>query len=422
MILVGCVICVAACTAGPADIARIESSLPSLPPWDEATTRLLADASDGRLDRFSLIDAALVAEGVYDPLRRERLQRLLENHAGDTVIPPMSDSASPLQAAYAVFHKRLLTGGYHAAASRVETALEQGRYNCLSATILFCEFCRLRGLSTTAVASPGHVFCRVRIDDEWLSVETTCPVWAEATRRAIDSDVACLRKDDDRASRALTPSMLVGKVFYNRGVALLAERRFESAIRVLAAGVRLDPTDAGAMENLLAALNNWALDLADNDQFQPASQAVLAGLALNADYPPLRDNDLHVHQRWTVALCNAGEFARAAELVNEGFRRRPEAALFDSGRLAVYQQWVDALFEQGDVNQAFAVLAQASGNLPDRLQEASEQEARLIHTHALRLMKLGRIEQAQRLWQRGTALQPENRLLHADEKLTSLRN
>src|SRR5690606_27981556 len=96
---------------------------------------------------------------------------------------------------------------------------------------------------------------------------------------------------------------LLAKIDYNRGVAHLAAARFPEAEQEFRLSLQLDPLDQAAQENLLAALNNWALALSDQAEFEQAARLLERGRAVNPDYGPLRANDLHIHQRWAQALC-----------------------------------------------------------------------------------------------------------------------
>ena len=56
-------------------------------------------------------------------------------------------------------------------------ALEQGRFNCVSATVLFNCLAERFGLHVCGLETPGHALSRLILPDGRLDVETTCPRW-----------------------------------------------------------------------------------------------------------------------------------------------------------------------------------------------------------------------------------------------------
>ena len=98
--------------------------------------RLFADAADGRLDEFSPLDAALVASGVEDAdsLRHYRAEG---GRAGRRIAASGKLAGTPRQRVEAVFeflHRRMLCGGYELAYTDLRRVLDDGRFNCVSAT------------------------------------------------------------------------------------------------------------------------------------------------------------------------------------------------------------------------------------------------------------------------------------------------
>ena len=66
-------------------------------------------------------------------------------------------------------------------------------------------------------------------------------------------------------------------IYYNRGVDLLAAKRFAEAADANANALRLDPQNAVARGNLLATLNNWSIALGDAGQFAEAIERCAKG-------------------------------------------------------------------------------------------------------------------------------------------------
>lgn len=314
---------------------------PPFPPPPGATTHveqtvrqspretLRRDLADGHLDQLSLFDAALAANGSMDAGGWEHRRQEFLRSCREIADHLPSQAAAPHR--YATLaksvHARWLTGNYDADCCSLSRTLETGDFNCVTATILFqtvAEFCGERPIS---IATKSHVLTCLEDHGERWYVETTCADWVPA--RLVD----CPEKTRHSASsgRALSREELLGKVFYNQGVAELRGHRYAAAAESLREARRLDAHDDAARENLLATLNNWALSECDAGHFPEAAAKLAEGLALAPDYGPLQANDLHIHQKWVKQLCARREYARATELLTEAARRRPDCDWFARG-------------------------------------------------------------------------------------------
>ena len=74
-------------------------------------------------------------------------------------------------------HRRVLRGGYDLAYTDLRRVLDEGRFNCISATVLFNYLAGQCGLECRGLEMPGHAMSRVLLADGPVDVETTCPQW-----------------------------------------------------------------------------------------------------------------------------------------------------------------------------------------------------------------------------------------------------
>ena len=252
-----------------------------LSPLDEA---LLADARDGSFDRFDLPSACLVAGGVADEqelvLRRRQLAEACAAAVRSTLRSSPQDEQ--VRQLLQVLHDRVLIGKYDRTASDLRRMLAAGDYNCLSALVIYHEVCSQAGVPLTLWAVPGHVYGQVGP----TRIEPTCRHWPPPSLAAATGS----------PPRQITPLALVGRFYYNRGVQLLEERRFEAGIAAMQAACQFDPGDAEARANLLAGLNNWAIELSRENR--PAAAALVArGLAIDPQFAPLVVCERYLQER-----------------------------------------------------------------------------------------------------------------------------
>jgi len=335
--------------------------------------RLFADASDGALDEHTLLAAALVAGGVTDPTKIEHYQKQIDARVAQLRRSGLV-SGSPKQRARAVFefmHGRLLCGGYRLEATDLTTVLETGRFNCVSASVLFCYLGERFGLDVRGLELPGHAMSRLHFGEGAVDVESTCPRWfrlaGDPRRRAeLVERTTGFRYDERRqgaGGREVSGVALVATIYYNRGVDLLAQKKFAEAVEANTKALGLDPSSATARGNLLATLNNWAIAEGEAGHFNEAVGLLRSGLALQADFRTFRANFIHVHRQWIEALCRRGEFEQSCAVLLAARRDLPDEPWFAETLQGVYRRWVSSLLAAEGFDGALAAV-----DVADRLQ------------------------------------------------------
>ncbi len=356
--------------------------------------RLLADAADGSLDEFSLLEGALIASGVTDLEDVEHYSATFSHRVAEMVTAEDDEptAAATAEQIYRFLHDEFLSGEYHSTCTEIDRALDDGDYNCVTATILYQCICQVHGLSPVAVATNTHVRSRL-LDDQTFDVETTCREWFDVARRDPSSQTF---RTKQQVTRPLSDVELLAKIYYNRGVSLLEKKAFEEAIALLHISRSLDPADLPTRENMAAGLNNWALAESDAGDFERAVELIEDGLRSDPEFAPLLANDVHVHQQWAVVLCERQQFAEALERLQRAYQRRPEVALFDRGRVSVLAQWAIVLFESGELKRATQLFAEASGWVKDH-SDISRCRSVAVREAAANLARQGRTDEALRL-------------------------
>jgi len=292
--------------------------------------QMLADASDGRLDRFTLLEAALLAGGDINErdfvgfrqsfhARRLDLKHTLAGHEED-------DAA---KAIFELLHREILTGEYSRNCTQVQMALRGEEYNCVTATVLYHSMATDYGVQMVAVATPGHVFSQLA---DGRDVETTCADWFDRTGPQPRPAAA------DR--RVLTPVELIAKIYYNRAVLYLEDHNFGAAIEALDISLTLDPADNDAQENRSAAYNNWSLDHSAQGRYAEACELLAIGRAADPEYAHFKKNEQHVRQCWVQQLCNRHQYQKALQVIEEG-ATHCEGDLFRHGPAIVKRMWAD---------------------------------------------------------------------------------
>ena len=313
--------------------------------------RLFADAADGRLDEFSPLGAALVAGGAdnVDELRRyERKAKTLAEE-----LRRSDESASPprqqVEAVFDFMHRRVLYAGYDLTATDLRVVLDQGRFNCVSATVLFNYFGDELGLKCRGLEMSSHAMSRVLLPEGAIDVETTCPQWFHLAgdprqqTAAASSTIGAAAWADRSKAREVSPIQLAAIIYYNRGVDLLAEKRFAEAAAANAKSLRLDPNNLTARGNLLATINNWSIHLGDTQHFAEAVDLLRQGLAIDRTFDPFAQNYVHIHHQWVEHLCREGRFEEALTILSRATAEMPDRDYLRRAERDVQRRWAKVI-------------------------------------------------------------------------------
>ena len=341
-------------TIDPAQIPSIYTII--LRNLDRIEMALLQDVLNGKWNNFDLLRAAFITEGMRDPRLINTYDAQLDALVA-RVIAVMRTSGNTCQQALAralfeAMHKEILTSGYSLDSTELSKVMSTGSFNCVSATVLFNVLAEKAGLDVSALEMPGHAKSRVRFADGLLmDIETTAPTWFAMQTDRERHEATLLRiapapaqTEPATAQNAVAPSQaiaeaelianqreinavqLIATIYYNIGVDLHAKKRYPEAAAANIKALYLDKDNKQAWTNLIASLNNWALDLADESKggrYQEAAAILDQGVALDPTYADFRTNQTFVFFYWIHGLARNGHFDDARRVYANAQTRLP---------------------------------------------------------------------------------------------------
>ncbi len=252
--------------------------------WSSREWTLLEDVADARLDRHSLFDASLLISGHQDAelkLLRSKLDRSIERCKA--TMPANLARRPKLRAIFGHLSADFLQGEYRADLFDVGKTVEQKEFNCLTATVLYKEFCQAFGVEIRVLWEPSHVQC-------WAPVSDSVGYVIETTASSTANAISPLTQASLLESRQLTNTQFVGKIFYNRGVRALTSDKYPTALLSTWACCVLDSADKPAQSNLRACINNWALLSAQERDVAMVQRLFDVGMKLDPNYEPFSRN------------------------------------------------------------------------------------------------------------------------------------
>lgn len=407
----------------PATVSGLAPSQPVLPALarEQGTEVLLfarhaaqrtAPPSEGNL----LLWAALSAEGHaterdFLPQQR-RIRELARKFKAD--IRSSADLRTQATALHELVHREVLTGGYDLGCSTLTETLQTGRFNCVTATILYVALCHEVGLEARGLEIPAHVYAQVGSGSNAIRVETTCARWFELSARDLAAAERVVpgrpsgNNDEagDAAPRPLDTWQLVAILYYNQGVDHAERGNYPAAIAANSKAYRLDPLSRSIRKNLLSAINNWALDLAEGGHYQQAIGLLEEGQQLAPEHATFNTNIVALYQRWVDELCQTERFAEADAVVRRAmlYHRDPRLA---TEQFVVYRRWGSYLVGARNVDQVLWLCATMRQRHPGDARAASA-EADLLVAAAWTLLREQRTAEGLRLLDDGSRRFPNN--------------
>ena len=328
------------------DERDVVASLASLlnVPWATSSleSRLLDDATEGRLDQWALVEAALVAGGVKDVVDLNRYSAQMKQWSVAALAADRPREATRKRAANVLelMHARIMPRGYQIDATDLTAVLDHGQFNCVSATVLFMAISAELGLHVTAIELPTHAFCRVTAGDETFDVEPTCRRWFDViddpqARAAVSRRIAGPSGDGAAAPRTVSSAQLLAVIYYNRGVDLIRRGDDTGAIVANLRAMSLDPQSATARGNLWVAVNNSALGQCRDQRFSAAAGLISRARQAVPHHAALKANELYIYQQWSAELCRQNRLTEAMAVLDAGLARQPESEILAARRIEI---------------------------------------------------------------------------------------
>jgi tetratricopeptide (TPR) repeat protein len=322
-----------------------------------------AQAHAGPLDPAGFANLALLASGVTDAPRRAAYVRRLDQLAqqAGAALAAAATPADKAQALLGWLHKGPMAKGYRTEQTDLSVLLDSGEFNCVSSATIYNILALRLGLDVRAVEVPDHAYSVFYQGTNHMDVETTTAAGFNPSR----DPVAVARFEHQTGfhyipdahrdqRREIDDVGLAAIIYYNHGVMLSHQKRYDEALAAYFRAMSLDPEFASAVKNALAVLANWSVALSQDRNWPAALKVVQTGLALAPDDPSLRHNHAAVWTQWASSEIDAGHPDAAINI----FKRA--AAAIPNGGFAELQAWVyikpgEQLLGQKNWDAAFAL-------------------------------------------------------------------
>lgn len=354
---------------------RRASVLRTAPRPDPATARLLADAADGHFGSHRLIRAALIASGADNSALLAEYERRFDAWCADLRRSGelRGDGPRRAKAIHDYLHARVFYGGYRDDATDLACVFETGEFNCVSSTICFLALAQQLGVVAQAIELPGHCLVELPTAAGVVEIETTCPQWFDVLdspqqRRDMVRQVTGFEHRTAQSRRRVNDVRLLGIIYYNRGVEQLARGEYRAAAESNLLAIRVDPTNDIARGNLLATLNNWALDLSSSQRHVEALDLLDAAIAIAPDHRNFLSNEIHITQNRVEQLLAGNEWRQALRRLDAAVEKRPTETYYRQARWSLVERQGDAFLASDRLDAATALFDAVAQRYPHAVE------------------------------------------------------
>ncbi len=285
--------------ASPVPVKSVQSGL---------LETLEADINDGRLQEFSLIEAAFIVSGATTKeLLNESLRwyDTLIQEIEDKNIMVLMDQKASAERLFFFLHSNWLKT-YQKEATTLLDIQQKRLYNCVSATVLYNLTCEKLGLQTMGFETPSHVYTIFTNFGEYVMVENTTTMGFNIMKnlRAYSQYLTEYYPDklvlkiglnqlyayENSKGREINNTELIGLICYNQAYFAAGQENFEKAYNfvLLAQQFNIDSRSNQAFEMNL--YYKWGKSLFDQQKFFDAFEVFADAVYRYEDNSDFKNN------------------------------------------------------------------------------------------------------------------------------------
>ena len=299
---------------------------------------LFEDAADGEFNRLGLEQAALIASGVTQKDLLKYITKIdsLYNHIA-LRWPMKKLNAFQKGHVILVFLHRTALKTYDPGATEIQKALDDGRFNCVSATLLFNILCERFGVKTAGIEVPTHLYSVVYDKmSPFVSreVQTTIPLGFLIQQVPWNEFIYNSKIQTWKGKRVVSRVPLIAVIYYNRGIYWIRQKAYDKALPYYQRAFLLDPGFPALGELMVQLYAAWGYNFFNQGQYAKAVQIYREGLRLLQGKVTEKDATL-LKEHLTAAFINSANL-----LMRDKKWENARLLLSEAGQLGFHNQTV----------------------------------------------------------------------------------
>lgn len=332
-----------------------------------AEQKVAHELSRGNLTSFSLVDAGLIASGATteEQLSRYRSKYQVLVQKIRLALPGIGGTThNRAKKIFDLMFEHAMKA-YQSEQTTLLEIFDEGYFNCVSATLLYNLLCDEFGITTRVAVVPAHVYSQINNGTAWIDAETTSSAGFNPLRERASGNPEGRVFIEDRGHPGnksfINTGRLVALLYYNRGTLAHTQGRSTDAVSFLLRALSIFPQHKESMENLLAAMLEWAKKESQAGNTTKALQILNEcdqALGPRQETATLRDGLV-----FTTAQSSAekGDFASAVQQIEQYLASLPSRTAQHTTVLRGYLlQWAQQNMQLGKYQEMLALLDRAA--------------------------------------------------------------
>jgi len=351
--------------------------------------KLEVDIEDGKLDQFSLIEAAFIVSGVTseDTLATslDWFRGILKDIEIKNLVDRMHETVSA-ERLFLYFHTTWLKT-YKKEATTLLDVQQRKEYNCVSATVLYNLTCDELGLTTEGFETPSHVYTIFSNFSEYVMVENTTSMGFNIIKnlKRYSQYLAQYFPDklnykigldriyayENSKGRPITNTELIGLIGYNKAVFSANEKEYSAAYNHLLLAQKFNADSRSNQKFEVHLYYQWGRQLFEQRKFYEAFE-------IFADATYRYDENQDFMKNCVLAFKNTLKmawFSKDWEVTEKSIREMAELEILNDKdyqfQKNVLINWLNLFLQEKDKDQARRVIGVIKQNhqLDDSLRE-----------------------------------------------------
>ena len=330
------------------------------------------------------------------------------------------------EAILALAHERFFRR-YVEAESRLDAAVLDGRFNCVSSSALYLILARAAGLVADGVITKDHSFCVIQAGDRTIDVETTNPYGFDPGSKKDFHDsfgrvtgYSYVPPSDYRRRENVNGRHLVALILWNRATLLERAGQWAQAVALAVDAYAYSPTE-GSQRQLEDRLYNNAGALLNEKRWYEALPFLEQAMALYGSAPRL--DGLAKQARLAILADELEQMSPTAGIVaiseawEQGLvdrKHRDELLAYSYGKRAEDERIIGGWFAAWEVLQQGIAAAPQSSQLARMVETARKNWTYEVHNRFAALYNARNFQEALAVMEEALTVLPGERLFIND--------
>jgi tetratricopeptide (TPR) repeat protein len=373
-----------------------------------------------RLDDEALLDALVFASGVEASEGRRKYRERFDALLADAkkAVAGAKDTRDRGERLMKFLHGGVMNKGYAGDQTSFTSVFDTGKFNCVSAVAVYHQVGARLGMELRPIsipgpgggALPGHASLDLVDGTERVQVEPTNPNGFDWETKVKKPGVIVLGFVPDRKTGHEVDAIGVAAMIYsNRGVALTNAKppKWEAAARCYLAALALDPIHETATNNLQSLFTNWGPALVKEKKYEEAVRVLTFGAEVAPKADKVKNNLRFVWAEYIEATLEAKKDGDVAALAGRAGKAVP-----DDKEFASPAHWFDVHAQKrarkGDWEAALGVVDRGLKVVPSAdAKTLRDGRSKLFRLWSQSLLNKQDVDGSLKVMARGYALDPK---------------